>query len=103
VLSKYCAAIFVNGCFWHGHNCSLFRLPATRREFWQEKIDKNRHNDRRSIAALQLAGWRIATIWECSMRGPLRRDEVDLADRLSFWLHGENGNLDISEMKAGEK
>lgn len=103
VLPKYHAVIFVNGCFWHGHNCSLFKLPATRREFWQNKIDQNRLNDKRSASAVQLAGWRIATVWECSMKGTLRLDDICLADRLASWLQGDNGNLEISEKKAGGK
>ena len=103
VLQKYHAVIFVNGCFWHGHNCSLFKLPATRREFWRNKIDKNRLNDKRSAIALQLAGWRIATVWECSMKGTLCLDDIYLADELSSWLHGDDKNLEISEKKAGGK
>lgn len=61
--------LFVHGCFWHGHDCSLFVLPRTRREFWLQKIDRNQVRDRKNHEALSDAGWRIGTVWECSMRG----------------------------------
>jgi len=69
VLAKYKTAIFVNGCFWHGHNCSFFRLPSTNVEFWQNKIFKNKGNDLNNIALLVAAGWRVISFWECAVRG----------------------------------
>ena len=58
--------IFVNGCFWHGHDCHLFKLPETRREFWIEKINSNRQRDRLANEALIEGGWRVAVVWECA-------------------------------------
>jgi DNA mismatch endonuclease, patch repair protein len=52
VFSKYKALIFVHGCFWHGHNCHLFKWPFTREEFWRKKILKNRDNDQKALKAL---------------------------------------------------
>ena len=61
-LSKYNAVIFVNGCFWHGHDCPMFRWPATRQEFWRDKITGNMERDTRNIAALLSSGWRVALV-----------------------------------------
>ncbi|MGN8277494.1 very short patch repair endonuclease [Pseudomonas sp. SMN5] len=61
--------IFVNGCFWHGHpNCRYGRLPKTRLEYWQEKIEKNKRRDTKNIHALQADGWQVLTVWQCELR-----------------------------------
>lgn len=61
--------IFVNGCFWHGHpGCRYGRLPKSRVEFWQAKIDRNRERDRENIASLEAEGWRALTVWQCELR-----------------------------------
>jgi DNA mismatch endonuclease (patch repair protein) len=69
VLPRYGVAIFVHGCFWHGHDCSLFRLPSTRRAFWTAKINRNRERDMEVKRAALAAGWRHLTVWECAFRG----------------------------------
>ncbi len=66
VFSRHRAVLFVHGCFWHQHDCHLFKWPSTRPEFWREKIEGNLERDRKQYAELQNAGWRIATIWECA-------------------------------------
>lgn len=68
VLAKYRTAIFVHGCFWHGHDCPLFRLPKTRTEFWRTKIEANRRRDARKSAELLASGWTVETVWECQIR-----------------------------------
>ncbi|MBC9176121.1 very short patch repair endonuclease [Pseudoroseomonas ludipueritiae] len=78
VFPRHQSAIQVHGCFWHGHHCPMCRLPATRREFWSAKISGNRERDQRTSAALLTAGWRLLTIWECSLRGPARRPEEEV-------------------------
>lgn len=75
------AVIFVNGCFWHGHTCKAGELPTTRRDFWEEKIDKNRERDTRNIDALRNAGWNVLTVWECEL------GEVDAVSRIASWLN----------------
>ena len=70
VLPRYRVAIFVQGCFWHGHeNCHLFRLPSSRTEFWNEKIGGNKSRDEKNIGLLHDAGWRTLQIWECALKG----------------------------------
>jgi DNA mismatch endonuclease (patch repair protein) len=68
VLPKYRTVVLVHGCFWHGHNCTYFRLPRTRTEFWHSKIEANRKRDRRNELNLARNGWRVLTVWECSLR-----------------------------------
>jgi DNA mismatch endonuclease (patch repair protein) len=70
VLKKYETVVFVHGCFWHGHeNCSLFKLPKSRPEFWEPKIEGNRKRDVANQQALINSGWKVLSIWECSMKG----------------------------------
>ncbi len=94
VLPKYRAAIFVHGCFWHGHDCPLYRLPGTRPDFWQNKIERNRASDRRARDALLAAGWRVAVVWECALRGP-GTDVGQVAQRLAGWLRGNEPETGI--------
>lgn len=69
VLRKYKTVIFINGCFWHGHdNCRYYRLPKSNIEFWQTKINRNRERDKRDIEALCKRGWRVIVVWECELR-----------------------------------
>lgn len=69
VLSRYQVAIFIHGCFWHGHRgCRFATVPATRTEFWTAKISANRSRDAVAEFKLHEAGWRIATVWECALR-----------------------------------
>jgi DNA mismatch endonuclease (patch repair protein) len=94
VLQKYHAAIFVHGCFWHGHDCPLYRLPGTRPDFWRNKIDRNRASDRRARDALLAAGWRVAVVWECALRGA-GTDPGQVAQRLAGWLRGNEPETGI--------
>ena len=64
-------AIFVHGCFWHGHDCARgARMPKTNRPYWQDKIARNRARDLAHVAALEVLGWRALTIYECELRNP---------------------------------
>lgn len=69
VLSKYKTIVFINGCFWHGHEgCKYFVIPETRKDWWIDKINKNIERDNRANEALRAAGWKIITIWECQLK-----------------------------------
>ena len=69
VLRKYRTAIFVNGCFWHGHEgCSKFVVPKSNTEFWITKIERNRERDWKEYNALNEAGWQVILIWECQLK-----------------------------------
>ena len=77
VLPKYKTAIFVNGCFWHGHEgCKYFRLPKSNVEFWKEKIERNIERDRESMQALLDLGWKVIRVWECELRNKANREET---------------------------
>lgn len=93
VLPRYRAVIFVNGCFWHGHGCILFKWPSTRPEFWRKKIEHNRENDWRAQESLCRAGWRVAVVWECVMKGRFRLDDKTLTELLSTWIRNSTGDL----------
>ncbi|MEP5072641.1 MAG: very short patch repair endonuclease, partial [Crocinitomicaceae bacterium] len=67
--TKYNAVVFVHGCFWHKHDCHLFKMPLTRSAFWEKKFESNTSNDKKNMEILAKMGWRIAIIWECALRG----------------------------------
>ena len=69
VLPKYKTVIFVNGCFWHGHEgCRYFVVPKTNTEFWVNKIGTNKQRDNREINELQTLGWKVIVVWECQLK-----------------------------------
>jgi DNA mismatch endonuclease (patch repair protein) len=86
VLAKHRVAIFVHGCFWHGHGCHLFKVPATRTEFWMEKIGANCERDNRNEKKLLSDGWRVLTIWECALKGRCKRLTSDISSEISSWI-----------------
>lgn len=101
VLARHRTVIFVNGCFWHGHTCSLFKWPTTRKEFWREKIQKNQARDLRAVSTLMESGWRVLVVWECSLKGGGRVDLEDLATQLSGWITGLD-TYGVIEGRRGE-
>lgn len=86
VLPKYKAIILVNGCFWHAHGCPLFKLPASRRKFWELKLNANRVRDRDNINDLQSLGWRVVVVWECALKGRGRLTDDHIVLRTREWL-----------------
>lgn len=90
VLPRYRAVVLVNGCFWHGHDCALFKWPGTRVDWWRNKIERNRHNDSRSQEALHAAGWRVAVVWECALKGREHIPNETVGDRLTAWLRSSD-------------
>jgi DNA mismatch endonuclease (patch repair protein) len=69
VLPKWQTAIFVHGCFWHGHQgCHRAKLPTTRLDFWQAKVERNRERDRLNYDRLVTLGYQVVTLWECELK-----------------------------------
>ena len=96
VFPKHGAVILVHGCFWHGHDCHLFRWPKTREHFWREKIGSNVARDRKQLAELRSAGWRVAIIWECALKGRHRLLPGAVADACARWLESNEQELELS-------
>lgn len=97
VLPKYNAAIFVNGCFWHMHNCHLFKMPSSRIEFWQRKLKRNRENDLRSVSNLLDQGWRVGIVWECTLKGKSRLPLEVVVRKCSNWLLSKSKYLEVAD------
>jgi len=95
ILPRYRAVIFVHGCFWHGHGCPLFRWPATRTDFWREKITKNKLVDARNGLQLEEAGWRQAVVWECALKGKSRRPLAEVIAACASWLNSDERRIEI--------
>jgi DNA mismatch endonuclease (patch repair protein) len=96
VLRRYRAVIFVHGCFWHGHDCHLFKWPKTRADFWREKIGRNVERDAETTAALLDEGWRVATVWECALKGKTRIGETETVSRLESWIRSDRQQLTVA-------
>ncbi len=89
VFTQRRAVILVNGCFWHGHDCHLFRWPGSRVEFWREKISSNVRRDRDTRAKLAALGWRVAEVWECQLKGRERRPLDDVLGECAAFVDGD--------------
>lgn len=100
VLPKYRAAIFVHGCFWHGHDCRLFKWPHSRSEFWKQKISSNQHRDKTTLDQLLGNGWRIGIVWECAMRGSSKLDSMLMAAQLLDWVASRETSIEIQGKKT---
>ncbi|MCU1305277.1 MAG: mismatch-specific endonuclease [Candidatus Sulfotelmatobacter sp.] len=96
VFPRYKAAIFVNGCFWHGHECDLFRWPNTNGQFWRKKILGNKRNDKRNLENLGSAGWRTLLVWECAIRGRQKLSQTRLLARVAKWLLSKQTHTNIA-------
>ena len=97
VLPRHRVVVFFHGCFWHGHDCPLFKLPATRTDFWKEKIGKNRERDMRILASLVIDGWRVAVLRECAIRGAGKRPWDTVCDDFTDWIRGrQDSTLEIA-------
>jgi len=84
VLPKYKKIILIHGCFWHGHEgCKRSQLPNTNRDFWRDKISKNKDRDKIVIEKLKRLGWSILIIWDCEIR---KRNLADLEEKLEKFL-----------------
>ena len=95
ILPKFRAVIFVHGCFWHGHDCHLFRIPSTRPEFWIGKIARNAARDAEALSTLNSAGWRSLVVWECALRGRSKLDPDLLMGEIAEWLRSNRRHRDL--------
>jgi DNA mismatch endonuclease (patch repair protein) len=89
------AVVFANGCFWHGHDCHLFKWPKTREDWWRAKIDRNRSVDAAAIEALAGAGWRVGVVWECALKGRSRRPAELVVKACACWLRSQDMRFEI--------
>lgn len=102
IFPRYRAVIQVNGCFWHGHDCHLFKWPKSRPEFWSEKIGKNKGNDQLNLIKLNALGWRVLVLWECALKGRTKLPFDDVLAELSIWLSDADSNLEIRGKVVGD-
>lgn len=86
VFPKYRAIILVNGCFWHMHGCDLFKLPATRTDFWLNKLERNRSRDLQNIRTYMDSGWRVLIVWECALKGKDSVGTTTVLRQCAAWL-----------------
>lgn len=84
VFSRKKKVIFVNGCFWHGHRCTLGRVPKTRIAFWTNKILGNGARDKKNVRLLAARGWRSLTIWECDVKR--KSTQAKMIHKIKFFL-----------------
>ena len=95
VFPAYRALILINGCFWHGHRCHLFKWPSTRKEFWKEKTTANTVRDARNLLKYREQGWRTLTIWECALKGRTAWPIELVIDWTAQWLLHETTDIEI--------
>ncbi|MDX0532969.1 DNA mismatch endonuclease Vsr [Sinorhizobium medicae] len=97
------AVVFVEGCYWHGHDCHLYKVPSSRTEFWTTKIDGNRQRDRRVRDELRAQGWRYLTVWECALKGRTRLPFPVVIDRIRAWLESTESTGEIEGIRDGDR
>lgn len=76
VLAKYRTVIFVNGCFWHKHDCPRFVWPSSNQEYWEPKILRNVERDKQNTEALEALGWNVLVVWECELKKKVREERL---------------------------
>jgi DNA mismatch endonuclease (patch repair protein) len=92
-------AIFVHGCFWHHHqDCRFAKVPATRPEFWEEKLKTNKARDARCVSELQAMGWRVLVVWECFLR--TTKSALDVQSALTDWIESDKQAGELREQLA---
>lgn len=99
VFRRHNAVLFAHGCFWHGHDCPLFKWPKSRSDFWRKKITRNKSNDAQSERLLRTAGWRVGVVWECALKGASRLPPDTVLDECARWLRSQTPRHEIRGMK----
>lgn len=95
VMKRWKKAIFVNGCFWHGHDCHLFKLPATRTDWWKNKVADNRSRDLRATHDLIASNWRVITVWQCAITGKDRLVDSEFTSTLLEAVKSSVAHIEI--------
>lgn len=90
------AVILVHGCFWHGHNCPLFKIPATRTAFWLGKIGANVRRGEAVKQELLAQGWRTMVVWECALRGRGRLPLERVLDLVEKFVRSDQAAADVA-------
>jgi DNA mismatch endonuclease (patch repair protein) len=103
IFPKYKAIVLAHGCFWHGHDCPLFKWPTSNIEFWRTKIERNRDVDAEVRSSLEHLGWRILTVWECSLKGPRKVPLERVLDEVAQWIKRGSDNREIKGRKSKAK
>jgi len=100
-LKKYNAVIFVHGCYWHRHpNCRFASTPKSRADFWQLKFSENVARDQQNQHLLKSAGYRVAIVWECALRGGRSNSTIS---EVANWLRSEEATLVLGECDETEQ
>ena len=99
VLPKYKTVVFVNGCFWHKHDCPRFVWPSSNREYWVPKIQRNVERDIENTRLLEEQEWQVLAVWECQLKAETaKRTLFDLAEKIR-----NNIEYDYGMVKNGQK
>ena len=86
VLPKYHTVIFINGCFWHRHNCKRATTPKTNTDYWTQKFERNVQNDEKNYRLLSNLGWHVIVVWECEIKADLNKLIRSVEDELQAYL-----------------
>lgn len=93
VLAKYRTVIFVNGCFWHKHDCPRFVWPSSNTEYWIPKIQRNFERDIKNHSELESLGWNVIVVWECELKKKTLTETIDrIENEIRNGLHANNRN-----------
>ncbi|GAA4651001.1 DNA mismatch endonuclease Vsr [Kistimonas scapharcae] len=102
VFPKYRAVIQINGCFWHGHGCHMFKWPSSRQAFWKKKITENKLRDESNGLALEQLGWRVLTVWECALRGRHKQSLDEVVFLIKSWLIYAGAPMEVTGLSIEE-
>jgi DNA mismatch endonuclease (patch repair protein) len=97
VFARHRAVVFVHGCFWHSHGCSLSKPPETSKDFWQNKLAANIARDQKAIESLKSQSWRVLVIWECALRGAAKNNMTEVIDEASQFITQSKSTIRIIE------
>lgn len=100
VLPKYKTVIFVNGCFWHKHDCGRFVWPSSNEDFWRAKIQRNIERDAEQMAQLRSDGWRVIVVWECELKKSTANTRLT---QLAAEIRDESWRKDLGEKQTCEE